>query len=76
LSCTFTDNSSDRDGSIVLWQWSFGDAVSSSVQNPTHAYLAGGTYPVTLTVNDNSGTSRTITNSVTVAPPDPPPPVP
>jgi hypothetical protein len=34
------------------WAWSFGDGGSSTLQNPTHAYLLPGLYEVTLTVTD------------------------
>jgi len=37
------------------WVWDFGDSQTSSVQNPTHSYLAPGTYQVLLGVCDNSG---------------------
>jgi len=44
---TFTDRSS---GPGQAWSWSFGDGGTASAQNPGHAYLADGTYPVTLEV--------------------------
>ncbi len=37
-------------GQITNWQWSFGDGVTSSVQNPVHTYPAGGTYFACLTI--------------------------
>ncbi|HNY02973.1 MAG TPA: PKD domain-containing protein, partial [Bacteroidales bacterium] len=40
-------------GNITLWQWSFGDGVTSTVQHPVHTYLSGGTYFVCLTVSSN-----------------------
>lgn len=46
----FQDMSS---GQISLWQWSFGDGVTSTTQNPVHVYAAGGTYFVCLTVSDS-----------------------
>ena len=43
-------------GQITNWQWSFGDGATSTTQNPTHTYPAGGTYFVCLTVyNSDSG---------------------
>lgn len=47
--------SSDPDGSIVSYDWDFGDGNSGSGVSPTHAYAASGTYTVTLTVTDNEG---------------------
>ncbi|HKY61425.1 MAG TPA: PKD domain-containing protein, partial [Gemmatimonadota bacterium] len=52
LSCDFTDQSIDGDGSVVGWSWDFGDGGSSTSQNPSHTYAADGTYTVTLTVTD------------------------
>ncbi len=40
-------------GQINHWQWSFGDGATSTVQNPSHLYAAGGTYFVCLTVSDS-----------------------
>jgi hypothetical protein len=51
----FGDLSND-DGSIVAWDWDFGDgSPHSHAQNPTHAYALPGTYTVTLIVTDNGG---------------------
>jgi serine protease len=69
LTCSFTDQSSDSDGSIASRQWSFGDGSASTATNPSRTYLAGGTYTVTLTVTDNAGATATTTRSVTVTAP-------
>lgn len=66
LTVSFSDTSTDSDGTIASWAWSFGDGSSSSSQNPTHTYAANGTYNVSLTVTDNDGASSTSTASVTV----------
>src|SRR4051794_3479038 len=47
---TFTNSSSDADGSVASSQWNFGDGATSTAASPTHAYSNGGTYTVTLTV--------------------------
>jgi len=67
LEATFTDLSSDNDGSISSYSWDFGDGNSSTVANPVHNYAAAGTYSVTLTVTDNEGATDTDTQSVTVS---------
>jgi PKD repeat protein/plastocyanin len=55
LACSFTDLSTDSDGSVVAWSWTFGDGATSTEQNPTHVYAAASTYTVTLGSTDNSG---------------------
>jgi PKD repeat protein len=69
LPCTFTDASTDADGSVTGWSWTFGDGGTSTETNPSHAYAAGGTYTVTLTVTDDGGATRQQTAQVTVSSP-------
>jgi PKD repeat protein len=57
LACDFTDASVDPDGTVVGWDWDFGDGNTSTAQHPSHTYAAGGTYPVTLTATDDLGAS-------------------
>src|SRR6266516_3422951 len=73
LSCSFTSTSSDPDGSIAGYSWNFGDATTSTAQNPSHSYAAAGTYNVTLTVTDNQGATNSVTHSVTLAAANQPP---
>lgn len=49
----------DSDGTIVSWQWSFGDGTTVNGVVVSHAYTAPGTYTVTLTVTDNDGANDT-----------------
>jgi subtilase family serine protease len=67
LTANFTDSSTDSDGTISSRAWNFGDGATSTATNPSHAYAAGGTYNVGLTVTDNGGASNTKTQSVTVS---------
>lgn len=67
----FEDHSYDPDGSIVSWEWDFGDGATSTEQNPSHTYASPGTYAVTLTVTDNEGATDPITKDVTVSGPTP-----
>ncbi len=55
LSLALTDTSTDADGTVVAWEWSFGDGVTSRARNPTHLYAEEGTYQVILTVTDDDG---------------------
>jgi subtilisin family serine protease len=66
LFCTFTDTSTDTDGTIVSWVWTFGDGATSTERHPSRTYAAGGTYTVTLTVTDNQGTTATASGTVTL----------
>jgi PKD repeat protein len=61
LRCDFTDASTDDVG-ITGWQWSFGDAGSSSVRHPFHTYEDAGSYSVSLTVTDVEGETSTVTH--------------
>lgn len=62
----FTDESTDTDGTIVSWDWSFGDGDTSTNQNPTHFYADDGTYTVKLQVVDDDGGTDTATKEVAV----------
>jgi PKD repeat protein len=66
LTATFTDSSSDSDGTIVSRSWNFGDGTSSTATNPSKTYTAAGAYTVSLAVTDNRGAMHTKTVSVTV----------
>ena len=66
LDCSFTDQSSDSDGTIASWSWDFGDGATSNMQNPGHTFGAAGTFPVELTVTDNDGQSDSTSKNVTV----------
>jgi PKD repeat protein len=70
LTATFTDASSDSDGTIASRFWNFGDGTTSTATNPSKTYAGNGTYSVMLTVTDNAGTSNSVTKSVTVALPN------
>ena len=70
--------SSDTDGTIASYAWTFGDGGSATSANPSHAYAAAGTFNVSLTVTDNLGkastasaTTATITAAVACTSPIP-----
>ncbi|HYU89028.1 MAG TPA: PKD domain-containing protein, partial [Gemmatimonadales bacterium] len=71
LSCSFTSTSSDPDGSIASYAWTFGDNGTATTQNPSHTYTAGGTFTVTLTVTDNQSATNNVSHTVTVTAPPP-----
>jgi len=73
LTCQFTDGSSDADGSVTAWSWTFGDGETALERNPTHTYPATGTYTVALLVSDNAGATGTSSQTVAVAKANDPP---
>ena len=67
LTVTFDGSrSTDPDGTVSSWEWSFGDGTSSTGPATTHLYSTPGTYIASLTVTDNSGASSTTTRSIVV----------
>jgi len=70
LTATFTDASTSS-FTIISWTWNFGDSQTSTSQNPSHTYAAGGTYNVCLTITDSHGCHSTTCHSVTAVGPNP-----
>jgi parallel beta-helix repeat protein len=60
-SCSY-----DPDGTIVDYNWDFGDGVMGSGITYNHTYIVNGTYTVKLTVIDNDYSTDTITYNVTI----------
>ena len=58
--------SSDPDGSIVSYDWNFGDGNSGIGETTTHTYTSPNTYTMTLKVTDNEGLTDTDTAAVTI----------
>lgn len=66
LQVSFTNTSTDADGTIVSWAWDFnGDnTIDSTVQNPSpYTYTRNGWYDASLTVKDDKGFSHTAMKS-------------
>lgn len=47
--------STDPDGSVAAWNWSFGDGGGASGSIVNHTYAGAGTYDASLSVTDNEG---------------------
>jgi len=58
--------SSDPDGTITNYSWSFGDDSEGNGKDVTHTYPANGTYEVSLTVTDNGNAKNTSKKGVAV----------
>ncbi len=58
--------STDPDGSIVSYQWSYDDGDFETGITQLHDFLTARTYNVTLTVTDNAGNKASTTRLVTV----------
>jgi large repetitive protein len=59
----------DTDGGIRSYTWTWGDATADTVTTSTgssHAYAAAGTFRISLVVTDNWGRTTTVTKDVTV----------
>lgn len=61
--------STDLDGSITSYAWSFGDYQTDSGMLNAHTFGSPGIYETTLTVTDNAGNESTATVQVTVETP-------
>ena len=59
--------SSDSDGTIVSYDWNFGDGNTGTGVSPTHTYAAAGNYTVMLTVTDDAGDSDVANTSATIS---------
>jgi PKD repeat protein len=57
----FTDTSA---GDPTAWSWNFGDGATSSMQNPSHAFVTAGSHTVALTASNEVGPD-TATQTVT-----------
>ncbi len=66
LYVSFTDQSTTDQGTIVQWNWNFGDNSTSTLQHPTHLYTSSGLYTVSLTATTNLGCSNLKTRDVIV----------
>jgi len=67
----FTGSANTFGYSISNWDWNFGDVSSgannvASIQNPSHNFVATGSYSVQLIVQNNYGCKDTVTQTVSI----------
>lgn len=66
---SFTNTSTDADGTIASYDWDFGDGTAhGSTASPNHTYTEHGEYTVVLTVTDDDGGTDTETHTVSIRP--------
>ena len=58
----------DLDGTIVSYDWDFGDSTTGTGSTLSHAYAASGLYPVALTVTDDGGLTDTASTTADIGP--------
>ncbi len=65
----FYEDASISNGSIIAWNWDFGDGMgTANYNNPNYQYLVAGTYSVSLTLLSDKLCENTITKNVTISP--------
>ncbi len=66
-ACTFdAAGSTDPDGTVVGYSWSFGDGATATGAQAEHGYATPGTYQVELTVTDDDGATASTTTEVVI----------
>jgi peptide/nickel transport system substrate-binding protein len=55
-------------GTVVAWEWDFGDGATSDEESTTNSYDESGNYLVTLTVTDEGGKTDTVARTIRVLP--------
>jgi hypothetical protein len=67
LECSFDGSpSTNEGGTVVSYDWAFGDGTSATGETASHAFASPGRYDVTLTIETPDGTTRSVTRSVSV----------
>jgi len=61
----------DPDGTVVAYQWSYGDGSTGSGVTTTHVFPSASTYTVTLLVRDNAGASHLTSQTIDLTQPIP-----
>ncbi len=61
--------STDSDGTIISYEWDFGDGGTSTEVSTNHAYMTAGTFTTTLTVIDNFDGVATAQKTIDISTP-------
>jgi PKD repeat protein len=73
LNIDFTANASDSGGTIISYNWDFGDGQTSSLSSVSHSYHSSGMFNARVTVTDNLGASAAASIGISVTSPPLPP---
>lgn len=68
VNCTFNITIVNQSAGANSYAWNFGDATTSSAQNPAHTYSTPGNYVITLIVTGIAGCRDTIIHNVIINP--------
>jgi hypothetical protein len=63
VATIFTDSSSNVNGAIVSWNWTF-DTATDTAQNPTYTFTNTGNHTVTLIVTTAAGCADTLSQNI------------
>ncbi len=63
----FDASSSKDDGTIIRYQWDYGDGEREEGKQTFKDYVVPGNYLITLTVTDNQGKQASVTRAITVS---------
>ena len=66
LTIDFDGQPSSDDGTIVSWDWEFGDGATGNGETTSHTYADPGSYSVTLTVTDNDGNTDASSQTIEI----------
>ncbi len=66
LPTSFSNRSVIASGSIVSWNWIFGDGFSDNAYTPSHVYVSGGNYTATLFATSDKGCSDSVSLPVRI----------
>ncbi len=66
-SINATDASTAIPGTVIAWNYDFGDGGTSALQNPGHVYAANGNYALCLTITTSDSCSDTFCDTVAIS---------
>lgn len=61
------DQSQATGGTIISWNWNFGDSGTSITQNPSHVYNTSGTFDISLNITDDNGCVDSLTLPINIS---------